>query len=179
MARGVKGSRPICSISGCERLAKAHGWCGKHYKRWLKTGDPSQTKWGTVEERFWRKVDKRPNGCWVWGGATGENGYGRFHDGNGERGKLLMAHRYSYELNVGPIPDGLFIDHLCRNRSCVNPDHIEPVTPKENQHRSPLTSAGKTHCPNGHPYAGANLFCKTCAKANQARYEGRAAQSAS
>lgn len=81
----------------------------------------------TAEERFWDKVAKT-NGCWVWLAATNQFGYGRFYDG----GRLVSAHRFSYELTHGPIPDDLTIDHLCRVPGCVRPDHLEAVTHREN-----------------------------------------------
>lgn len=71
------------------------------------------------------------NGCWIWGRFTLPNGYGQLT----VKGKRTLAHRYMYEKHVGPIPDGLVIDHLCRVRNCVNPDHLEPVTHTENQRR--------------------------------------------
>lgn len=91
-------------------------------------------------------------------------------------GKMRLAHRVAYEIHVGPIPDGLEIDHLCRVRCCVNPDHLEPVTHRENMRRSPSWNSvgrrqkAKTHCPKGHPYSGYNLivtksgcrFCRKC-----------------
>ena len=125
----------------------------------------------TAEERFWRKVRKDPNGCWEWQGAKGQ-GYGNFY----LHGKFPRAHRYAYELLVGPIPDGLTLDHLCRNRACVNPDHLEPVTQKVNTLRGEglaAQNARKTHCPEGHPLNGDNLYqqpgngyrrCRECGK---------------
>lgn len=87
----------------------------------------------TIDERFWVKVDKAgpwslwhraPGQCWVWTAATTE-GYGRFH----LTGRtLVLAHRFSYETTVGPVPDGLDLDHVCRRRICINPAHLEPVT---------------------------------------------------
>lgn len=111
----------------------------------------------TAKERaqFLSKVKKSVS-CWQWLGTTTSNGYGRL-------GKQ-SAHRLSHELFKGPIPKGLHIDHLCRNPGCVNPKHLEAVTQRENTLRgfSPAAlHAQKTHCPKGHPFAGANLAKRT------------------
>lgn len=137
---------------------------------------------GTIEERFWAKVLPEPNsGCWLWGAGLSPEGYGRLSE-SGTR-KALYAHRYSYELHKGPIPEGLELDHLCRVRSCVNPDHLEPVTRKTNMLRG-LGNGNKekTHCPKGHLYSGQNLIistrgngktfrrCRTCLNKQNAEY---------
>lgn len=83
--------------------------------------------------RFWAKVEKT-NGCWLWTGGTAR-GYGQFRLGGGRGSKNVRAHRYAYELLVGPIPAGLEIDHTCENKLCVRPDHLEPVTKKVNLER--------------------------------------------
>lgn len=110
-----------------------------------------------IEERFWVKVNKTET-CWLWAGATNGVGYGVI--GRGGRGSgNAYAHRLSYEWAKGPIPEGLDLDHLCRNRACVNPDHLEPVTRSVNLSRSPLVGkalSSRTHCVNGHELSGAN-----------------------
>lgn len=107
--------------------------------------------------RFWQKVEKTA-GCWIWKAARDRDGYGFFTP---IHGKHLRAHRVAYELLKGPIPEGLQIDHLCRNTSCVNPNHLEPVTHLENNRRGVTSFSArnrrKTHCPKGHPYSGDNL----------------------
>ncbi len=114
--------------------------------------------------------------CWIWSGKPNENGYGIF-GGNGysRRGSSKRAHRRAYELAVGPIPDGLTIDHLCRRRLCVNPLHLEPVTLEENIRRARAAGA-KTHCKRGHELTGANVHfrrdgrgreCQTCKSAGR------------
>jgi hypothetical protein len=90
--------------------------------------------------RFWAKVDKT-EGCWIWTAAKTMGGYGRFVIGR----KVHYAHRVAYELARGSIADGLTIDHLCRNKACVNPGHLEPVTGSENARRY-----WGTHCKRGH-----------------------------
>jgi hypothetical protein len=137
-----------------------------HYRRWLRTGDPLKVDriFGDTEARFWSKVEKTP-GCWIWTGALTEEGYGLLGIGGT---KNRLAHRWSYERFVGPIPEGLQLDHLCRVRNCVNPEHLEPVTAGENARRSPLTCVNKTHCPHGHAYDETNTqwvlvrMCRAC-----------------
>ena len=111
--------------------------------------------------RFWNQVDDSAGSCWEWMGGT-SNGYGGFF----LKGKKVKAHRYAYELMVAIIPDGLEIDHLCRNRKCVNPSHMELVTRSENVKRGLLPDIGrqrqesKTQCPQGHPYDEKNTYLR-------------------
>lgn len=125
----------------------------------------------TLQERLWRFIDASGD-CWEWVGEQAKGGYGRISTGSAGRRTHTLAHRAVWETLVGPIPDGLTIDHLCRNRRCVNPDHLEPVTFRENCLRGygvGARAARKTHCPKGHAYAGTNLVgterhreCRSC-----------------
>jgi len=108
----------------------------------------------TVEERFWKKV-KKEESCWYWRGSLKRKGYGSFKDGT----KLVQAHRYSYELRFGPIPEGMEIDHLCRIPSCVNPEHLEPVTPEENRRRG--IQRLEEYCWRGHKWAESERLKKS------------------
>lgn len=117
-------------------------------------------------ERFWSKVNVNgPGGCWLWTAGKNGKGYGRF--GTTLRGNV-HAHRFAWEfVNDRPVPIGLQLDHLCRVRNCVNPAHLEPVTPGENTRRG--EPAQRTHCPVGHEYVDYNLVvyrgnrrCRAC-----------------
>ena len=163
-------TRGGCAVDDCVRPHSAKGYCNLHYQRFLRWGDPNG---GTSRilpepERFMLLVDKdgptpavfRGRGpCWQWRlKPNKQTGYGYFRPG---RNKRWLAHRYSYELHVGPIPSGLQIDHLCRNRRCVNPAHLEPVTSGENTDRGLSVSTFnklKKACPAGHEYTPENTY---------------------
>lgn len=128
--------------------------------------------------RFEAKIQKTDT-CWIWIGARAPNGYGQIVVSGPRR--VLLAHRLSYQTYVGPIPDGLVIDHLCRVRACVRPDHLEPVTVGENSARGmhPHQIARRAgRCTKGHALTPENSYltkdrrriCKICAKARTAAY---------
>jgi len=116
--------------------------------------------------------------CWLWTAYTMPEGYGQCR----LNGRVQLAHRIAYTKYIGPIPEGLHIDHLCRVRNCVNPAHLEPVTPRENNLRGTgysARSASRTHCPRGHPYSGDNLrigsvdgkrYCRACSRVKSMAY---------
>lgn len=128
-----------CIFDGCRNpRIRARGWCSTHYERWRTLGDPALTHRSlrpSAEQRFWVKVQKpdEGDGCWLWSAACDRDGYGVFSP---TRRHQVRAHRYAYELAVGPVGADLVLDHLCRIRNCVNPLHLEPVTVAENNRRS-------------------------------------------
>jgi hypothetical protein len=139
---------------------------------------PSDSEWQSLHQVeldfFWSRIDKTES-CWIWTGAIirPDIPYGRLRID----GALVLAHRFSYQLHKGPIPDGLILDHLCRNPRCVKPDHLEPVTILENNLRGNLAHARRnppTHCPHGHLYTpetsiyepGGTRICRICKRAS-------------
>jgi hypothetical protein len=114
-----------------------------------------------LEALFVARLDKSGE-CWVWTGPLKPDGYGRLTRNH----RAVYAHRYAYELWVGPIPSGLELDHLCLTKACVRPDHLEPVTKLENMQRSWKLRARTTHCPRGHEYdrfyPSGQKRCSTC-----------------
>lgn len=140
-----------------------------------------------LREFVWDRILPEPNtGCWLWVGFISEQGYGRGPQVAG--GRLVMAHRMTYETQHGPLAKGLELDHLCRVRSCCNPEHLEAVTHEENVLRGDSFSAKNaelTHCKRGHEYVEGSYYiikptkrnrtkngrhCKTCHKVQQARH---------
>lgn len=127
----------------------------------------------STAERILRYVEVDEAGHWIWKAARDTGGYGQLRIGR----RTYKAHRVSYEAFVGPIPDGLHIDHLCRIRECVNPQHLEPVTCLENVRRSPISHGCESACPRGHLYDEENTlytqgrrYCRTCQSVYSAIY---------
>lgn len=131
-----------------------------------------------VEERISKKyVVNEETGCWEFTGSRSWQGYGQIR-GSGPKARMFQAHRISYEIHRGPIPDNLVLDHLCVNPCCINPSHLQIVTRAENTRRAANAGAnfgahnrGKKHCPHGHDYDEENTVwykgtrrCRACAK---------------
>lgn len=140
----------------------------------------------SAEDRLWASVD-RSGECWLYVGSyVHTDGYALFY----AHGRRHMAHRFVYELLVGSIPEGHEVDHLCKVRNCVNPAHLEAVTPRVNNLRSnsvAATNATKTHCVNGHAFTPENTYiyrgkmrtCRTCnAERVRKRYRRKTAADA-
>lgn len=168
-------------MDGCTSPRRARGWCNKHYRRWKATGDPLKAAWerGDHAANFWAKAHRASEeDCWPWRGFVSPDGYGVFVWPGGR-----LAHRFAYELLVGPIEPGMELDHTCHSRGsctatlqscphrrCVNPAHLEPVTHDENGHRvgpaarqrrgvaRAAQQSAKTHCPVGHEYTPENTY---------------------
>lgn len=121
-------SKPTCSVDGCDRNGYTDQWCKFHYQRVYRTGSPHGSQRRSTEARFWQKVEKTET-CWLWKAALLQSGgYGQFW----MNGTMHRSHRVAYEFLVGPIPEGMFLDHTCYVPACVNPAHLRPTTPKEN-----------------------------------------------
>ncbi len=163
-----------CFLETCTQQRLARGLCSRHYQQWRKSYGSEIYQivaWGepvlldhSPEMRFWAKV-KKTDSCWLWTACTDRQGYGIFRNGPN-----IRAHHYL----AGKAPPGLVWDHLCRQRNCVRPDHLEAVTNTENIARGNTGERNriKTHCVRGHPFDGENTYlppsggrhCKACAK---------------
>jgi hypothetical protein len=120
----------ICEVANCGKPRHQRGLCKAHHMKLWRYGDPYHRQ-PTTLERFWTKIRRDENGCWLWQAGLAHNGYGHLKVGR----RTVKAHRFAYELLVGPVLEHLELDHLCRVRSCVNPAHLEPVTHAENVRR--------------------------------------------
>lgn len=174
-----------CQIGACPLRADSNGMCVKHLARVRKTGSPYLGRALALKESFLQRISmpRRPDGCMIWTGAKGNHGYGIMpRMVSGQMG--VMAHRFSYEYFVEPIPTGMEIDHLCRVPLCVAPTHLEPVTKAENCYRGISPAAvnhAKTHCIHGHEFISENMYirpdnggrqCKQCCRDRARRAKG-------
>ena len=171
----------------------ARGWCGAHYKRWYKYGDPLGTPpKQSDEEAYLSRFEQRgPDECWPWTAGKFKKGYGKFSRGN----KKFQAHVFGWKMRFGSIPEGLVIDHVCHNdsgcaggdsclhRACQNPAHWELVTPAVNTKRGQggARLRNLTHCKNGHEFTEENTYrvngtrrCRQCQRDNNKTPERRA-----
>ena len=171
-----------CAVAECERRdLKAFGLCRMHYTRLRRHGSTADPLRGRLDfrrephpptsvERFWQKVEPEPNtGCWLWIGNANKLGYGRF--------EKAPAHRFLWELQHGPVPAGLELDHLCCTPSCVNPNHLEAVPHRENSRRALL----RTHCARGHELRDDTVYvrpngsrrCRECRRIEKSAWDAR------
>ena len=179
-------ARPQCTVEGCPRDARGRGaLCNMHDVRLRRNGDVGAASpkrivhKGTHRQRTLSKTEILPDGCIRWTGAITQRGYATTTKATGGS---TPAYRAVYEYLAGPIPPGLTLDHLCRNRWCVAPAHLEPVARGENVLRGDTLAArnkAKTHCLRGHALVEGNLesyerrqgrrVCSTCRREKRRR----------
>lgn len=161
---------PLMDREQFHEWRKTHPVAKRVYR--FKPGTKRGHVYRTLDERFHAKIEKLESGCWRWTAHIGSHGYGMIHTGP-PRLRLIVAHQAAYELYRGPVPEGLVLDHLCRNRWCVNPDHLEPVTEQENIMRgqAPCILIHLSGCcMRGHEMVPENTYidknnhryCRTC-----------------
>lgn len=163
-----------CAVDGCLRSRQRREWCDTHYRRVQRTGSPRgdvavrPPPGRPLRDRLLDYVDQSGD-CWLWTASKSPNGYGKFSVDC----VMRMAHRVAYEVFVGPIPEGLHVDHLCKVRHCVRPDHLEAVTQAENNRRAfgGKCRAGLHDMP---PPTGRDRKCKPCRRAHdREKYRAR------
>ena len=166
-----KTGSKVCAKCGIERHLLhpelARGVCRSCAQKSATTAATVANRSSTVE-KFEKNIDRTSSGCWEWTGYAYANGYGSIT----HNGRQVLVHRWAYEHFTGPLVNGMQIDHLCRNRKCANPEHLEQVTPRENTRR-----AMRTKCINGHEFTEENTwmcqgkrYCRTCRRTrNKAR----------
>lgn len=195
----VRPPERLCDVPGCIGKHDAHGYCGPHAQMFRRCGDPLAGN-PTRAQRWMAKVDMdgplhhdpSRGPCWRWTSTTSRSGYGAFS----VDGSTVAAYKWGYEFIVGEVPDGLQLDHTCHDwrvceggpgcphRSCVNPSHLEVVTPQENWRRSNnlmAVNARKTHCIRGHEFTPENTYttargrrsCRRCMADASARYRAK------
>lgn len=182
-------SKSICIYPDCTATPRARFLCSRHYAQALKSGNPPprMSNFGKPAiDRFNEKVERTAT-CWLWVGGKSTAGYAAFSaDG------INYGHRWAYVHFIGPIPEGMVLDHLCRVRHCVNPAHLEVVTNEENiargeAHLNAARAAARlTHCPHGHPKNEKNTYRRynkklgrwevVCRPCRNARLRRRAAE---
>lgn len=162
-----------CSICGGKAVAR--GLCGPHYKRAMRSGElpPKLNVEQERRRRFWANVNKTDS-CWDWVGYVTRHGYGNF--GHGIAGLTMRAHKLAWEWENGPVPEGLVLDHLCRNRKCVRPEHLEPATPRINALRGigpTALNSRKSKCKKGHALSE-NRECRVCRRQVKRKHDAKA-----
>lgn len=159
-----------CSFEGCEREQLAKGWCSAHYqqRRSGKELKPVRVH-QSLEQRFWSKVNKdATGGCWSWEASTSTDGYGQIR----VNGRAKTVHRLSWEWANGAIPDGMFIDHRCHNRRCVNPEHLRLVTNAQNMQHQAHAPSNNTSGARGVSWAKDRQAWRAYARLNNRLYFG-------